>query len=95
MDGPLFHDGQAVVCIKDDWHPLPGPVPKKGEIYHVKASVKDEGMWLVTFLEFPSENDADWAFNQEYFAPLGDDLEAEAEAAVAELLREVEEGVLL
>ena len=86
MKGPLFHTGQAVVCISEEYNTPEGPTPSRGKVYHVAHNHYDRPDWCIHLLEIPPDasNEA-WCFIEGNFAPV----ELLPDEALAELLEEV------
>jgi hypothetical protein len=82
MKPPLFHVGQAVVCIENEWEDCDGAPPSrpvKGSIHIVEDVQWDVDNWYLSFPAFPINH-----FEQDAFAPA----ELLPDATLAELLEE-------
>jgi len=91
MKPPLFHVGQAVVCVQDHcFHTLipenPGcKMPERGPIYHVSEVVLICGLYGIGLCEVPLKRG--W-FSQMRFAPV-EEMPTEAYAELLEALEPV------
>jgi hypothetical protein len=92
MKPPLFHVGQAVVCV-EEWEPddagaetYRGPLPERGPIYIISRVVLETGtgMYFVQLKDFDQEP----FFHEEGFAP-AEEMPAEAYAELLEAFEPV------
>ncbi|MFD1468032.1 hypothetical protein ACFQ48_07330 [Hymenobacter caeli] len=93
MKPPKFHEGQAVVCVNDDFSVLLAQnphirVPRSGPTYHVRELYAVGAAWGLTLAEIDNQGVApgypEANFHQDRFAPL----EMMPDEALAELLAE-------
>jgi len=93
MRPSLFHVGQAVVCVDDNWpavavdnaRPRPAHIPRSGPVYHVERVYSWEGTWYLHLKELGPE----CGWNERAFAPV----ELLPDEALAQLLEESLEPV--
>ena len=87
MKPPMFHVGQAVVCV-EEWEDICGqgkvilPIhcPKPGPIYTVAKTSHWKGIWYLHLSDMPT-----YQWDESGFAPV----ELASDEAIAELLEEV------